>query len=171
MQGQPTNPIDHNGGQTFVAKVGTAQYMVQEFDQARTLVSHLPAAAAEVMLRRREYILKISVSRRCDSGNICVDVFRTWGSNVPPFPEQQWTIDASTGLPVTVRFVLPRVGNDLRSQWEDVRFLRYAAERELVIPVATEFTKPSGTKEAWTFVSLKENCGFDPASFDQEVAR
>jgi hypothetical protein len=171
VQGQVDTPTDHNGDQTFVAKLGNAQFTVQEFDQARALVGHLPAAAAEVMLRRKEYALKISTSRRCDSANICVDVFHIRAPNMPLIPEQLWTIAVSNGLPVSVQLALPRVGNAPPNQWEEVRYVGYAAENGLVIPVATEHIKASGSKETWTFVSIKENCGFDTAKFDKEVAQ
>ena len=63
-----------------------------EFDQARVLVARLPAAVAEVMLRRTECVLKISKSQTCKSGDICVDVYRTQNSTLPPSLDQQWKI-------------------------------------------------------------------------------
>jgi hypothetical protein len=171
VHGQPSAPIDHNGSETFVAQLGAAQYVVQEFDQARSLVGHLPAAAAEVMLRRNEYVLKISTSRPCDSGSICVDAFRRRALFLPRIPEQQWTIAVSTGLPVSIRLALPVVGSAPSNQWEEIRYLGYAAEGGLIIPVTTERIMPNGWKDAWTFVSLRSNCGFDTAKFDKEVTQ
>jgi hypothetical protein len=171
VQGQSSLPSDHNGAPTYPVKMGTSQVLVPEFDQARTLAGHLPGAAAEIMLRRKEYVLKISTSGQCDSGNICVDVLRAGNPIIPPIPEQRWTIALSNGLPVSVRIALPRVGNATRTRWEEVQYLGYAAESGLQIPVATDHIKANGTKETWTFVSLKKNCGFDTAKFDTEVAQ
>ncbi len=71
VKGQTTPPPDHNGVASFPVKVGNSQRTLPEFDQARTLVRRLPAASAEIMLRRREYILRINKWERCESGSIC----------------------------------------------------------------------------------------------------
>jgi hypothetical protein len=170
LQGQSRPPSDHNGASTFPADVGTSPVAVPEFDQARTLVGRLPAAAAEVMLRRTEYVLKISKSQICKSGDICVDVFRTYGSTLHPAPEQQWKISTTTGLPTTVRYRTATVGNVTTPVWREVYFLQYATEEGLVVPVSIGLNL-RGQRQTWTFVSLKKSPGFDISKFDSEVAQ
>jgi hypothetical protein len=112
VQGQSTPPSDHNGASTFpVNNTGAAQLVAPEFDQARVLVSRLPAAAAEVMLRRSEYVLKVSNSPTCKSSDICVDAYRTRDSTSRPSLDQQWIISAATGLPITIRYQTTTVGH------------------------------------------------------------
>jgi hypothetical protein len=170
VQGQSGPPADHNGTATFLATIGATQVAAPEFDQARVLASRLPAAAAEVMLRRTEYVLKVSKSQLCESGDICVDVFRTWNSTLPLLPEQQWKIATATGLPVSVRFQIPNVGHGSVRLWEEVYFLRYATEDGLVLPVSV-VTKSGGKAQSLTFISLQKSPGFDTAKFDQEAAQ
>jgi len=170
VQGQKSPPTDHNGAASYSTAIGTSQVSVPEFDQARVLVSRLPAAAAEVMLRRSEYVLKISKAQICKGRDICLDVYRTRSSILPPIPEQQWKISAVTGLPITVRYQTSTIGKVAAPVWREVYFLRYAAEDELIVPVSIGMVlgdKP----QTWTFVSLKKNPGFDISKFDQEAAQ
>ncbi len=169
-QGQSGPPTDHNGAASYTATMNTYQVSVPEFDQARVLVSRLPAAAAEVMLRRSEYVLKISTSQACPSGDICVDVFRTRGSSLPPSLDQQWRLSASTGLPTTIRFQTTTVGHVMGPVWREVYFVQFATKEGLVVPaiIGTNFR---GQRQAWTLVSFKKNPGFDISHFDQEVAQ
>jgi hypothetical protein len=171
VQGQKTPPTDHNGASTFpVNNAGASRLVAPELDQARVLVGRLPAAAAEVMLRRTEYVLKISKSQICKSSDICVDVFRTSSSTLPPIPEQQWKISSATGLPITVRYQTSTAGHVTGPVWREVYFLKYATEEGLVVPVSIGMNL-RGQRETWTFVSLTKSPEFDISKFDQEVAQ
>ena len=171
VQGQSAPPTDHNGASTFpVNNAGATQLVAPELDQARVLVGRLPAAAAEVMLRRTEYVLKISKSQTCKSGDICVDVYRTQNSTLPPSLDQQWKISGTTGLPITVRYQTSTVGHVAGPVWREVYFLQYATEEGLVVPVSIGMNL-RGQRQTWTFVSLKKNAEFDIPKFDQEVAQ
>jgi hypothetical protein len=169
-RGQSTLPVDHNGSSTFSSNIGNTPVAVNEFDQARALVGRLPAAAAEVMLRRSEYVLKITVSRPCESGNICVDVFRKGNYMQSLPPDQQWKITKATGLPATVRYRISSIGNSSIPIWQEVYFLQYATEEGLVVPVSIGMSL-GGKRQTWTFVSLHKNPGFDISKFDQEAAQ
>jgi hypothetical protein len=170
VQGQRSPPTDHNGAASYPATMGTSQVPVPEFDQARVLVNRLPAAAAEVMLRRTEYVLKVSNSQKCKSGDICVDVFRTRGSSLPPSLDQQWKISTSTGLPTTIRYQTTTVGHVTGPVWREVYFLQFATKEGLVVP-AMIGANLRGQRQVWTLVSFKKNPGFDISQFDQEVAQ
>ncbi len=170
VQGQSSPPSDHNGAPTYLATLGGRQVTVPEFDQARVLVGQLPAAAAEVMLRRSEYVLKISIVQKCKESDICVDVYRTHGPALPPIPDQQWKISQATGLPSTVRYQETTIGQVPGPVWKEVYFLQYAAEDGTVVPVSIG-TNFRGQRQTWTFVSLEKNPGFDISQFDSEVAR
>jgi len=171
VQGQSTPPSDHNGASTFpVNNTGAAQLVAPEFDQARVLVSRLPAAAAEVMLRRSEYVLKVSNSPTCKSSDICVDAYRTRDSTSRPSLDQQWIISAATGLPITIRYQTTTVGHVTGPVWREVYFLHYDTEDKIVVPVLIG-VNVRGHRQAWTLVSLKKNPGFDISKFDSEVAQ
>jgi hypothetical protein len=162
--------VDHNGATTFSADTPSTSVTAPEFDQARALVGRLPGAAAEVMLRRTEYVLKISNSQTCATGQICVDVYRLSGSSYLPIPEQQWKIATATGLPVTVRYRAATIGHGVPQLWKEVYFFKYAAQDGLVIPVSLGMNM-GGNRASWTFVSLKKSPGFDVSKFDQEAAQ
>lgn len=170
MRGQSGTPHEHNGAATFAISNGTSQLTVPEFDQAKTLVGLLPAAAAEVMLRRSEYVLKISNTQTCKNGDTCVDVYRASHSTLPSDPDQQWKISATTGLPITIRYQTTTVGRVTAPIWREVYFLRYTTEDKLVIPASLGMSL-RGKRQTWTFVSLEKNPGFDTAKFDQEAAQ
>jgi hypothetical protein len=170
MKGQKRPPSDHNGSTTYSANIGASKVEVPEFDQARVLLVGLPAAAAEVMLRRTEYVLKISTSQQCKGDSICVDVFRVQNSTLPLVPEQQWKISVASGLPSTIRYQTEKFGQISKTIWKEVYFLRYASEDGFVIPVSM-WINLRGLQQTWTFVSLKKNPEFDTAKFDQEVAQ
>jgi hypothetical protein len=171
VQGQSTPPSDHSGASTFPVNNAEATKLVApEFDQARVLVSRLPAAAAEVMLRRKEYVLKISQMQICKGKDVCIDVYRSRGFTQPPSLDQQWKISGTTGLPITVRYQTSTVGHVAGSIWREVYFLKYATEEGLVVPVSIGLNL-RGQRQTWTFVSLKKNPGFDIPKFDSEVAQ
>ena len=171
VQGQSTPPSDHSGASTFpVNNAEATKLAAPEFDQARVLASRLPAAAAEVMLRRSEYVLKISKSQFCKGSDICIDVYRTRGSTQPPSLDQQWKISGTTGLPITVRYQTSTVGPVAGPIWREVYFLKYATEEGLVVPVSIGLNL-RGQRQTWTFVSLKKSPGIDIMKFDQEVAQ
>lgn len=170
VQGQSSPPSDHNGAPTYFANVGGSQLTVPEIDQARVLVSRLPAAAAEVMLRRSEYVLKISKAQTCKSSEICVDVYRIRGSILPPSLDQQWRILVATGLPITIQYQTTIVGHVTAPIWREVYFLKYAKEDGIVVPVSI-WTNFRGQRQTWIFVSLKENPGFEISKFDSEAAQ
>ena len=168
LEGQKTAPEDHNGVPSF-SSAGNSQTSIPEFDQARTLVPRLPAAAAEVMLRRHEYSLKISSLQNCKADQICIDVFRNGGLPGAQIPEQQWKISATTGLPITVRYQMEMIG-DSSVTWREIFFLKYANEDGITVPVLLGVSA-RGQRQTWSFVSLKPNPGFDPSTFDQETVR
>ena len=170
VQGQSFPPSDHNGAATYPVNTGFSQVAVPEFDQARVLVSRLPAAAAEVMLRRGEYVLKISKSQICKSNDICIDVYRTTGIAQPPSPDQQWKISGGTGLPVTVRYQTSTVGNVGRPVWREVYFLQYGTQEGLVVPTTIAMNL-AGHPQKWTLISFKKSPGFEVPKFDQEAAQ
>jgi hypothetical protein len=171
LQGHSRPPNDHNGASTFpVNNAGGSPLVAPEFDQARVLVSRLPAAAAEVMLRRKEYVLKISQSQICKGSDVCIDVYRSRGSTLPPSLDQQWKILSTTGLPITVRYQTATVGHVAAPIWREVYFHKYGTEEGLVVPVAIGLNL-RGQRQTWTFVSLKKNPGFDISKFDSEVAQ
>jgi hypothetical protein len=144
--------------------------VVPEFDQARVLVSRLPAAAAEVMLRRTEYVLKISNSQHCKASEICVDVFRAYNSTLPSIPEQQWKISSATGLPTAIRYMTASIGHANTPIWREVYFFQYATESGLNIPVSIGMIL-QGKPETWTVISFSENPGFDTSKFDREASQ
>jgi hypothetical protein len=168
-QGETSAPVDHNGESTFTVKQNGRSVDLPEFDQARLLVDRLPAAAAEITLRRPEYILKLSKLQACEIGIICIDVFRTTNSTVPLAPEQQWKISAATGLPVSIRYQVTSVGSQAKI-WQEVYFLKYGAQQQLIIPVSIGFNF-RGQRQVWTFVSLAANPSFDTSRFDEEAAQ
>lgn len=168
MQGQSATPEDHNGASTFSLKTRSSQVVVPEFDQARMLVPRLPAAAAEVMLRRPEYILKISQSQKCKSSETCIDVYRTNSSGTAL--EQQWKLSTTTGLPETIRYRTIVVGDPTTAIWRELFYMKYAQEDGITIPVSF-MTRFGANRQNWTFVSLKQNSGFDTDKFDREAAQ
>jgi len=170
VEGQRSAPADHNGNSTFLVNKGFSQVAVPEFDQARTLVGRLPAAAVEVMLRRTEYVFKISKFPSCESENICIDVFRARNTVLTADPEQQWKIAKSTGLPVTVRYRLMNVGSSPTPVWQEVYFLKYATEDGLIVPTSIGIVI-GRRQQVWTFVSIKKNPEFDTTKFDEEAAQ
>jgi hypothetical protein len=170
VQGQSHPPTDHNGTPTFIANTGSSQLVAPELDQARVLVGRLPAAAAEVMLRRPEYVLKISNAQVCKNSDVCIDVYRSRGSSRPASLDQQWKISGTTGLPITVRYQTSTVGHVVGPVWTEVYFLKYATEEGLIVPVSIGMNF-RGPRQTWTLVSLKKSSGFDISKFDSEVAQ
>jgi hypothetical protein len=169
MRGQTNPPGDHNGDPTYPTDMGSTHVMTPEFDQARVLLNKLPAAAAEVMLRRPEYVLQVSKSP-CEAGMICIDVFRILNSTMQLLPEQQWKINATSGLPASIRYWVPSIGASPGRLLKEVHFLQYATEDGLVLPVSI-MTKFGSLLQAWNFISFKSNPGFDTSKFDREDAQ
>jgi hypothetical protein len=169
VRGSAKTPEDHNGSASFPVKLGQTQIVVAEFDQARLLVGRLPAAAAEVMLRRPEYLLRMSTSP-CDAGDICVDVFRKPQSSVPTAPEQRWKISSSTGLPDAVLLRPTAVGSPANTGWTIVHYGTFTSQSDVLLPQTIVLGDGTGA-QSLQLVSFKPNPGFDPTSFDQEVAQ
>jgi hypothetical protein len=170
LKGQSTPSADHNGVSSFTVNVGNIQETLPEFDQARTLVRRLPAASAEIMLRRGEYVLKIDKSERCAASDVCVSVFRKLG-NQSYLPEQRWTITAATGLPSRIRVTEIQIKPVQKTIWEEVHFLNYANQNGVIVPSATRVTKVGGSEQTWTLVSFQGNTGFNTTAFDQEAVQ
>jgi hypothetical protein len=170
VQGERNSQPVHDGAPKFtMTNMEGRTVDLPELDQARMLIGRLPAAAADVMLRRPEYVLKISKMQRCDGGSICVDIFRNSGSGTPVIPEQEWKISSATGLPVSVRGQVINALADGRLLWKEIRFVQYGVQEGLTIPTKIEVSPAAGLEETWIFVTLKLNPGFDPALLDQEA--
>ena len=108
--GSKSAPHDHNGQDSFrpsdTGKAGT----IAEFDQARVLAGSLPAAAAEIILRRTSsYIAKDATGTRCTTTLMCVDIYRKSKPNAPFIREEEWLISRETGLPTIVDLILPNL--------------------------------------------------------------
>jgi hypothetical protein len=166
--GQKAPPVDHNGTSTFSVRINGGWKGAPELDQPRALMSHLPVVAAQILLRDPQYVLKLSKSEMCAADMVCVEVYRMAGSMFLPHPEELWTISSATGLPVRVRYRTPTVIPG--ETWSQASFLKYSQEGDLILPTSI-VTSLAGPQQAWTFVSLQKNPGFDTAAFDNEVGK
>lgn len=166
--GQKEIPRNHSGQATFKAVPADPRSVVAEFDQARALVTRLPAAAAELMLQRANYVLKLSASPQCGDGMTCIDIFRSNKPNELGSLEQKWWINAKTGLPDRVRFKLQTSNHYVEAPWGEVDYLRYTSTQGVIVPTTTQ-TIQLGIKRMWSFRSLALNPIFNTATFDAEV--
>ncbi len=170
--GMTGHPIEHDG-KTSLSVVSSKDkkkiVTIPEFDQARVLASHLPAAAALVILRSPIYIAKTSTG--CEPGRACLAVYRRLASQSDFRREQQWVLDMNTHLPIAIRLLLPDVLRGNFEVWKTVSFSDYRLEQGLQLPhlLATGILGQNGP--AQKLLDAKFSVGFDTASFNQEVGK
>ena len=170
FEGRSEQPIEHNGTRTFAVRKGKDVKRVPEFDQARVLLSHMPLAAAEILLRRPEYRVSLPKYRRCSSDSSCFDVYRAIGNSSVSLREQEWTISNSTHLPTVIRYILPNTGGGLM-QWKEIDFTQFASVNGLSVPTDIDIKLPGGLKQHWHYSLLGTNVAFDAQVFDGEAVR
>jgi hypothetical protein len=169
--GLTTTPRDHNGAPAFNTKKNGTGKTVQEFDQARVLADHVPAAAIEVILRRPDYVVKQSDSDKCPNAQQCLDVYRQNIPNGPFVKEQHWIISTSNGLPTKVKLRLPSLLQPSREIWEEVSYNNYAPNNGLTVPTDVEINMGAGMRQRSHLEAMTPGVVFDAKHFDQELAR
>lgn len=164
-------PMDHSGQANLVvtSRDGKTRQL-PEFDQARVLAGSLPSAAAHIILRNPSYLVKQDADPKCGSQTICIDVYRQPAANAPFIREEEWTISASTSLPLTIVLFLPNlIGH--RPVLESFHFDQMMTQNGLTIPATVELTSPGGGIQVRTLVSFSPNVPFDKAVFDKELSQ
>jgi hypothetical protein len=169
--GKTKTPKDHNGAASFNSKADGTGMTVPEFDQARVLADHLPAAAIEVILRRPEYVVKQSAPGKCPAESLCVDVYRQSYPQGPFVKEQEWIISTASGLPASVQYRLPNLLHSGIETWGKITYKAYSTSSGLQVPSDVEIDIGSGMKMESQLQSLNLNVPFDTKHFDQEIAQ
>lgn len=168
--GGKRTPHEHNGQSTFNASDKGKDKVVPEFDQARVLAGSLPAAAAEIILRRSSYVAKQAAGTRCTADMLCIDIYRQPAPNTAFIREEEWLISQSTGLPTVIDIALPNL-TGVRPIYEEFQFEEMLAVDGVTIPGKIEMQHPSGATQIRKVVSFVPNARFDTSAFDQEVSR
>jgi hypothetical protein len=169
--GKTKTPKNHNGASSFNTKADGTGMTVPEFDQARVLADHIPAAAIEVILRRPEYVVRQGDSRKCPSESQCVDVYRQRDPQGPYSKEQEWTISTASGLPSSVQYLLPNLLHSGIELWGKITYKAYSTKNGLMVPSDVEIDMGSGMIMESQLQSLNLNVPFDTNHFDQESAQ
>jgi hypothetical protein len=170
VMGAKKAPIDHSAKAAFTVADGKKERQVPEFDQARILVGHMPAAAAEVILRKNSYVVKQVDAAECKSGRLCIDIYRQSSPKAPFVREQEWVILQATSLPDKVSVLLPTlIGHS--EIWKETLFKQMTLQNGLTIPGEVELRLPGGRTQTHTLVSFTPNTEFNAAAFDQELAK
>jgi len=170
LVGMKGRPMDHDGKALLVvqrAKDGRKEIDIPEFDQARVLVDHLPAPAAQVILRNPAYIVKTGTY--CAAEKICLNIYRRPEPQAPFRDEQQWILDASTHLPERIMVLLPSVLRPQDQIWKTVFFGGYRSEEGVMLPHSISAGLPGGGTHGQELIAVKFSCGFDVNAFDREV--
>jgi hypothetical protein len=168
--GMTKAPKDHNGQTTFIASSGEQQRAVPEYDQARVLAGSLPAAAAEIILRKPSYIAVQASGAKCTSDNLCIDIYRQAAPKLPFVREEEWIISQSSGLPTVIDLLLPNLSGG-RPVVEEFQFDQMFSQNGLQIPSRIIMRHPSGATHVRTVVSFQPNVEFDKAAFDKELSQ
>ncbi len=171
-QGMTGHPVEHNGRadlHVVSPKDKKKTITIQEFDQARVLASHIPAAAALVILRNSAYIAK--TRPECPAQKVCVTIYRRAAPKDPFQCEEQWTLDVTTHLPEEVSLLLPSVLPDARRAWKSTLFYDYRSEQGVQLPHRIVFRIQGLEGPHQELVSARFSTGFDTAVFDQEMGK
>jgi hypothetical protein len=142
--------------------------IIPEFDQARVLIAHLPGASIEILLRRPEYVLKISAAGHCGADQQCVEVYRTPKVG-PTFKEQEWSISTATGLPTVVRYTIQNVNNPSKSIWEEVDYKTFQTVQGVMVSSQVEMGFPGGRRQTFSYSAPTLNQPFNTGAFDSEA--
>jgi len=170
LVGSRRTPREHAGQKAFIAsEVGKAR-SVPEFDQARVLAGSLPAAAAQIILRRRAYLAKLGDGARCTPDVFCIDIYRQVAPNGIFVREEEWLVSKSTSLPIVVDLRLPNL-TGIRPIYEEFQFDQMLTTGGVSIPGKIEMRHPSGSTQIRSVTSFLPNAPFDTAAFDKEVTQ
>ena len=165
---QPTT--EHAGGKSWTVTRSGIERKVPEFDQASTLVLHLPGAAAMILINHnKEYILRNSPSRLCTTDNLCIDVYRRSDSGVIMLI-QRWELSQSTYLPTTISIRLHGPNVSARPMWETVTYNKYLTSGSIINPTELEVVYPNHAVRSFVLESPVFKEKYDTAIFDQEHA-
>ena len=168
--GSSKTPHEHSGQAAFRVSSGENARSVPEFDQARVLAGSLPAAAAEIILRKSSYIAVQASGARCTSDIICIDIYRQTATKNPFVREEEWIISKTTGLPSFIDLIVPNL-TGLRPLFEEFKFDQWITQNGVQIPSKIEMRHPSGATQVRTVVSFNPNAAFDKEAFDKELSR
>lgn len=168
--GSGKTPRDHEGQSTFNASDSGQGAHVAEFDQARVLAGSLPAAAAEIILKKSSYVAKVVTGSRSTDGITCVDIYRQSSSNGAFVREEEWLISKSTGLPTTVDIILPNL-TGTRQTYEEFQFDQFKKIDGLTIPSVITMRHPNGNAQTRTVKEFSANAEYSKPAFDKEIAR
>jgi hypothetical protein len=168
--GDQSSAVNRDGIPSYKVADKHGQHTLPEYDQARILVDHLPAAAAEIMLRHAEYIFKNVDTGQCPEGFSCIDVYRQPQTNAAFVREQEWVVSNTTTMPVTIFINLPNPMNQA-TQWKRVDFDNFTTIGSLTVPNSISTSYPGGMRHRRTLTSLRINAPYDKVSFNVEVGR
>ena len=170
-EGSNVTRLHHDGRSSFNTSVNGKARQVPEFDQARILAHHIPAAAAEVILRTSSYLLKTVPNSECAQGYSCVDVYRRLSPHGPYLKEQEWELSSSSGLPDTIKLRLPDVLRGTKEIWESLSLRDYANKSSILVPHTIIAHMPGGSTQTRRLASINFGVPFDMQAFDKEVAQ
>lgn len=170
--GMTAKPTGHDG--SSVLKVVSAKSKstigsISEFDQAGVLASHLPAAAALIILRNPLYLVKTSST--CGAGEMCLTIYRKDTTQSLFHIVQTWTIGKDTYLPERVSIALPTIGKGVTMKWKTVQFYSYLPEQGVKVPDRFSMAIEGMKGPVQTLVSIKLSTGYDLDAFAQEVRK
>jgi hypothetical protein len=168
FEGRNEVPREHDGGKSFPLQKKGAVKHVPEFDQARVLLSHLPFASAEIMLRRSEYKIVTPKYRRCPADSLCFDIYQTVSAGGAAMRQQEWTISKASYMPTVIRYILTNSGTGLL-KWKEIDFGQFSTLNGFSVPVDIDTGLPGGIKQHWHFSAVELNAAFDKKAFDNEV--
>jgi|GEM_PF-3513791 len=181
--GSGRQPRDHDGNPSLRSPSDPTSPKIPEFDQARVLADHLPAAAASTIIGSGSYIVKSIPQTLCIPANTCLAVYRRLHERMA-LKEQEWTISDSTGLPTSILLRLPSVSMNPPQgtivpaspmhhplTWERVRFDTYDIQGDVTVPGLIAISFPGGSGQLRKLVSARASQVFDKAAFDAEVLR
>jgi len=172
--GSSGKPKDHNGASSLDIRDPKGEVLkrtVPEFDQGRVLADHLPAAAADVIIRSHDYIVKSIQSDQCLSQNNCIAVYRSSIDKGPYTLEQIWTITNTSGLPSVIKLRLPDVMRGTRTFWKTIAYSDYKNVNNVFVPATLNVSMPMGVAQTRTLVSIQPDVAFDTHNFDQEIGQ
>lgn len=170
FEGRSGAAKDHNGISYFAAQMRGATKRVPEFDQSRVLLTHVPFAAAEIMLRRTEYKILPPRFPRCAADTLCFDVYRTIAPTGYGLREQEWTISKATNMPTKIRLIQPNSGTGIM-KWKEIDYGQFESQAGLSMPTDEDVILPGGIKQHWHYSGAKPNATFDTKAFDREFIR
>lgn len=156
ISGQVVGGASHDGKPYLELGTGDKKVTLREIDSARLLVDHLPTVSALEILRRTDYVVKVSTRRPCPSTFICVDIFRRLADQGLGTLDQEWDLNRDTKKLSDVRLRIEGASFRDSSSWRRIHFESYELRSGYYLPSSTRISRNNVQDRRQTVIGVEE---------------